>query len=258
MSAVPQSAVPASSLIDRSAHALLLTLAMSVLLAPAAGLSWLAAGLGLVLAAWPLVLAEQALAARARKPLLSGMQVLTREADAARGWRVLSWSSLGASLLAMALVALAAGALATQSLQTLLAGHVALPAGADLWPVLTVLVLLSGLLRPLGRAPVLVWLLPALMLLALAFAGHLAGHALPVSSDLALSASLPASAGLLYGALVPAAGLGLHWQLAAAGGARPGLGQRIPVLVLAGLLFAALQMAGLAAALLGFIVCLLA
>jgi len=261
MSAAKPSAAPASSsLVERSAHALTLALAMTVLLAPAAGASWPLAVLGLLLAAWPLALAERALAVRAAaRTLPAGMQVLTREADARRAWRVLSWSSLAAGLLAMSLLALLSGALATQAVQTLADGHAGLLAGAQLWPLFTVLVLLTALLRPLGKAPVLVWLLPVLLLLALAVLPLLTGReALPLRSDLVLTPALPASAALLFGALALGGGVGAHWSLAPVAGARAGARQLAPALLLAVLVLAGLHAAaGLAAVLLGFIVSLL-
>ncbi len=259
MSAAPPVSLSSSPVVERTAHALLLALAMPILLAPAGGLSWLVAGLGLLLAAWPLALAERALSVRARKPLLSGMQVLTREADAGRGWRVLAWSSLAASLLALALMSLLAGAIATQIVQAVLAGHATVPDGRQLWPVLTLLALLTALLRPLGKAPVLVWLLPATLLLILQVMLHARGLAsAPVETDLMLPAVLPDQALLLFGALALGGGLGVHWQLAAQDGQRlslPGLGM---TLVLALAVLAGLFGGGLPALMLAFVITLLA
>lgn len=248
-----------SPVIERTAHALLLTLAMTVLLAPAGGAGWLLAGIGLLLAAWPLLLAERALGLRARKPLLTGMQVLTREADAVRGWRVLAWSSLGASLLGLTLMSLLAGLLATQAVQTLAVGRVELPAGVQLWPVLTVVALLTALLRPLGKAPVLAWALPVALLLGVLLLEAQRGAVTPLQTDILRLAALPPEAMLLVGALALGGGLGVHWQLAAQ--EEPRLSPRallltlvVAVVVLAGLHVAA----GLLATLLSFVVTLLA
>lgn len=248
-----------SPVIERTAHALLLTLAMTVLLAPAGGAGWLLAGIGLLLAAWPLLLAERALGLRARKQLLTGMQVLTREADAVRGWRVLAWSSLGASLLGLTLMSLLAGLLATQAVQTLAVGRVELPAGVQLWPVLTVVALLTALLRPLGKAPVLAWALPVALLLGVLLLEAQRGAVTPLQTDILRLAALPPEAMLLVGALALGGGLGVHWQLAAQ--EEPRLSPRallltlvVAVVVLAGLHVAA----GLLATLLSFVVTLLA
>lgn len=248
-----------SPVIERTAHALLLTLAMTVLLAPAGGTGWLTAGLGLLLAAWPLLLAERALGLRARKPLLTGMQVLTREADAVRGWRVLAWSSLGASLLALTLMSLLAGLLATQAVQTVAVGRIELPAGVQLWPVLTVVALLTALLRPLGKAPVLAWTLPVALLLGVLLLEVQRGAVTPLQTDILRLGALPPEAMLLVGVLALGGGLGVHWQLAAQD--EPRLSARallltlaVALVVLAGLHVAA----GLLATLLSFVVTLLA
>lgn len=229
-----------SPLIERLAHLLLLALAVTVLMAPVAGWSCLAAGLGLLLAAWPLALAEGVLGVRAQKALPEGMQVLTREADAARGWRALSWSSLGASVLAMALLALLAGVLATQALKTLAVDRFALPEGELLWPVLSVALLLLAFLRQLGKAPVLLWLLPVAALLAAIAAAQAGAGDLPVLADIARAQALPAQAGLLFGALALGGGLGVRWQLAPVAGRR----LSVPAVALA-VLLAALVLVGL-------------
>lgn len=259
MSAAPLSRL-SSPVIDRTAHALLLALAMVVLLAPASAANWLIAGLGLLLAAWPLALAERALALRARKPLVSGMQVLTREADAARGWRVLAWSSLGASVLALALVSLLAGLLATQALQTLAAGQAGLPAGVQLWPVLTIVALLTGLLRPLGKAPVLVWLLPVILLLVVLALQLQKGGVTPLQTDILRVGALPPDAALLIGALGLGGGLGVLWQLAPQDGSRlSGRGLALTLVLAAGVLAGLLCGAGgLLATLLACVAALLA
>lgn len=242
------SAAPAR--IERLAHAGVLALAMTILLAPAAGWSWLAALAGLLLAAWPLALAERALAIRAGgRPLIAGMQHLTREADAPRFWRVIAWSSLAASLAALVLMALVAGVLLAQSVQTLAGGPMQQWPGSSLWPVLTVAALLFGSLRASWRVHVLFWLLPALALL-LALGWQIRQQAIgTVLTDLPLASVLPAGAGLLFGALVLGGGMGALWMQApavtagAAAGA-DGARAKLPALLLTTLVVA-LLLAGL-------------
>ncbi len=258
MSAVPFSLT--SPVTERTAHALLLALATIVLLAPAGAGDVLLAGLGLLLAAWPLALAERALGLRARKPLLTGMQGLTREADARRGWRILAWSSLAASVLALALMSLLAGALITQSVQTLTADLAGLPAGAQLWPIMTVLALLTGLLRPLGRAPVLVWLLPVLLLLVV-LALQVQGAAItPLQTDLPRVGALPVEAALLVGALGLGGGLGVLWQQAPVDGHRLSVRGLMLSLLLAAVVLTGLHLGagGLLATLLAAVIAVLA
>ena len=79
---------------QRGGQLLALMLALSVIFVPATGFSWPLGVLGALLAGLPLLLAEQAMAVRARQPGIAGMQVLTREADAARAWRFPAYASL--------------------------------------------------------------------------------------------------------------------------------------------------------------------
>ncbi len=251
---------PASPAIERAAALLALALALTVLLAPADGWSWLPALAGLLFAAWPLALAERALAVRAGRPLLAGFQALTREADAHRAWRVIAWSSLGASLLALVLTALLAGLLATSAVQTLAGSTAGLHAGGVLWPVLTVATLLLSFLRAYGHAPSPVWLLPAALLAGWHVAGQQSGNLPPVLADLPLPVALPAAAGLLFGALLLGTGLGAHWQQSDAGQQRLPLAGR-GVVLLVGLGLVALLLTGrgsLPVLLLGYLATLLA
>ncbi len=68
--------------------------------------AWL---LCLALLALPLLLQELMLGRRSRRSPAEGLAVLTREADAARGWRASGWGMLLAALLGMVAVALLAG-----------------------------------------------------------------------------------------------------------------------------------------------------
>lgn len=205
---------------QRGGQLLALMLALSVIFVPATGFSWPLGLLGAVLVGLPLLLAEQALAVRARQSGIAGMQILTREADAARGWRYPAYAGLLLSLAVSAVLALASGLLLTQVVQTLwpeltraagLAASAA-PAGAALWPVLTLLSLLIALGRSIRTVPMWLWLALTLTLLAL-LALQMARHqTLALVTDLGLIAGLPntgaAAASLLAGALVAGGGLG--------------------------------------------------
>ena len=205
---------------QRGGQLLALMLALSVIFVPATGFSWPLGVLGALLAGLPLLLAEQAMAVRARQPGIAGMQVLTREADAARAWRFPAYASLLLSIAVSAVLALVSGLLLTQVLQTLwqpLAGTFGLaanvvPAGATLWPVLTLLSLLIALGRSIRTVPMWLWLavtLILLVLLGLQMANH---QTIPLVTDLDLLTGLPntgaASGSLLAGALVAGGGIG--------------------------------------------------
>lgn len=205
---------------QRGGQLLALMLALSVLWVPASGFSWPLALLGALLAGLPLLLAEQALAVRAKLPGIAGMQVLTREADAARGWRFPAYAGLVLSLAISALLALTSGLLLTQSVQTLWVpvsealglAVVAAPAGAALWPVLTMLSLLMALGRSFRTAPLWLWLIVTILLMGVLALQMLNHQMLPLSTDLALLTGLPGNgrgdASLLAGALLGGAGLG--------------------------------------------------
>lgn len=68
--------------------------------------AWVA---GLFLLALPLLLLELMLGKRSRRAPLEGLAFLTREADAARGWRFGAWGGAAAIVLALAAIALVAG-----------------------------------------------------------------------------------------------------------------------------------------------------
>ncbi len=194
---------------------LLIPLALSVLLVPTLEANWLYLALGLVLAAWPLALAERALAVRVNQPLISGMQVLTRQSDAPRAWRILAWSSLAASVLLLTLVAVYAGALLTQVLQTqeLLSDL----STSGLWSAATVVVVFLGVFRRFSSAALVWWLLPTLALSALLF-WQMSQHAtIALQTELTLAAVLPGQAMLLAGSLLLGAGVMVRWPVVAAG-----------------------------------------
>lgn len=68
--------------------------------------AWIA---GLFLLGLPLLLLELMLGKRSRRAPLEGLAFLTREADAARGWRFGAWGGGAAIVLALAAIALVAG-----------------------------------------------------------------------------------------------------------------------------------------------------
>ncbi|MES2720620.1 MAG: hypothetical protein V4624_06980 [Pseudomonadota bacterium] len=205
---------------QRGGQLLALMLALSVIFVPATGFSWPLGLLGALLVGLPLLLAEQAMAVRARQPGIAGMQVLTREADAARAWRFPAYVALFLSIAVSAVLALASGLLLTQVVQTLwqpLAGTfgltaTAVPTGAALWPVLTLMSLLIALGRSIRTVPMWLWLVLTLILLAL-LGLQMANHqTIPLVTDLGLLTGLAnadvASGSLLSGALVAGGGMG--------------------------------------------------
>lgn len=198
-------------LASRASVLVLLPLALSLLWWPAGQTAWLALLAGLVLVAWPLALAEKALAVRAEAPLITGMQALTRQSDAPRAWRVMAWSSLSASVLLLVLLALVGG----RQLAALLwqAGWLTDLGEAGLWSAATVLLLFAGALRRFSRVPLLLW---ALLLLPMAAASLWPWLAQPAAADAGLSAAvgLPAQATLLAGGLLLGAGAMVRWPLA--------------------------------------------
>lgn len=199
--------------VERGVPVLALIWVLMALFTPGTQAALLPVLAGMLLAAWPLSLAERALGARVQKPLLTGMQVLTREADAARAWRVLSWSSLGASLLATALVALLGGWLLTRVWLAL--GE--LPAGISeeaAWSALSVLVLGAGVLRHLARVPVVFWLLPVAALLVTALLPWPQWQLRPVFTAVLPGVALTPDAALWFGAVLGGGGLGVYWQRA--------------------------------------------
>ncbi|MES3041449.1 MAG: hypothetical protein V4730_09895 [Pseudomonadota bacterium] len=205
---------------QRGGQLLALMLALSVIFIPATGFSWPLGLLGAVFVGLPLLLAEQAMAVRAKQPGIAGMQALTREADAARGWRFPAYVGLALSLVVSAALALTSGLLLTQVLQTLWQPLVsavgltanAVPAGAALWSVLTLLSLLIALGRSFRTVPMWLWLTVTLILLVLLVLQMLNHQTIPLVTDLSLMSGLPntgtASASLLAGALVAGGGMG--------------------------------------------------
>ncbi|MEK6788699.1 MAG: hypothetical protein AABY68_07090 [Pseudomonadota bacterium] len=205
---------------QRGGQLLALMLALSVIFVPTEGFSWPLGLLGALLVGLPLLLAEQAMAARSKQPGIAGMQALTREADAARGWRFPAYAGLALSLAVSAILALVSGLLLTQVVQTLwqpltstlgLAASAA-PAGTALWPVLTLLSLLIALGRSFRTVPMWLWLIVTLVLLALLALQMVNHQTIPLVTDLGLLAGLPnagaANASLLAGALVMGGGMG--------------------------------------------------
>lgn len=199
---------------------LALTLALSVMFVPASGFSWPLALLGGLLAGFPLLLVEQAMAVRARQPGIAGMQVLTRESDAPRFWRFPAYASLLLSVAISAALALASGLLLTQVVQTLwlpISSVVGLsasaaPSGSTLWPVLALVSLLIALGRSYRTVPMWLWLVLALLLLALTGLQVARHETIALVTDLGILTGLPGTgttdASLLAGALVMGGGLG--------------------------------------------------
>lgn len=203
-------------IIDRMANRIVLALTAILLFAPAEGFSWPGFVLGMVLVAIPASMAERVLATTAGRPLLSGMQVLTRESDAARAWRVIGWSSLAASWLAVVLVAVLAGQSAGLVVATLAdqrEGVWTLPVQA---PLLTLLLLWVAGLRSQYHVPVLLWLVPLTLLLFALMVQMAAGIELPLLDERLALPALPASQAMLWGLLGLFGGVGAIWAQAPA------------------------------------------
>ena len=205
---------------QRSGQLVALMLALSLLFMPMQQASWGLVLLGFVLAGLPLLLAEQALAVRAKQATIAGMQLLTRESDAPRYWRVLAYNNLLLSVGLSAVLAVASGLLATQAIQTLWQpvtaalgmAQTAAPAGATLWPVMTLLSVVVALGRSFRTVPMVLWLIVFAALLALLLAQMLHHQTLPLTTDLPLLMGLTqvggAQTSLLAGALMGATGVG--------------------------------------------------
>ena len=69
---------------QRAGQLLALMLGLSVIFVPVSGFSWAMGVVGALFVGLPLLLAEQAMAVRAKQAGIAGMQRLTRESDAAR------------------------------------------------------------------------------------------------------------------------------------------------------------------------------
>lgn len=203
-------------IIDRMANRIVLALTAILLFAPADGVSWAAFALGMVLIAIPASMAERVLATTAGQPLLSGMQMLTRESDAARGWRVIGWSSLLASWLAAVLVAVLAGQLAGQVVATLADQREGIWTLSLQAPLFTLLLLAMAGLRSQYHVPVLLWLVPLTLLLFALMVQRAAGVELPLLDKPLSAPVLPASQAMLWGALGLFGGVGAIWAQAPA------------------------------------------
>ncbi|MEO6699663.1 MAG: hypothetical protein ABIR53_07930 [Paraperlucidibaca sp.] len=211
--------------------------------------------LSAIFAAWPLALAERALAVRSKRSVVDGMQHLTRESDAARGWRFMAYSGLLAGLLAMVLTATWAGVLSTVALQSLFHNQSGWLSSAMLVPAVTTFIVFLGLLRYAGRANPTHWLLP--MLLLAGVSGYSLSHEqiLPMDSSLALPGGAGWSAALLIGGLLGGAGLMIRWPWQQQSTAQPLLQGASVVFAVAMLM--ALLVPGLASVLLAAVACLL-
>lgn len=211
--------------------------------------------LSAIFAAWPLALAERALAVRSERTLIDGMQHLTRESDANRAWRVLAYSALMAGLLATVLTATWAGVLSTIALQTLLQSQSGWLASALLVPALTTVAVFLGLLRFIGHANLMVWLLP--MLLLAGISGYTVTHdqSWAVASGLTLPGGAGWSAAWLLGGLLGGAGLMIRWPWQQHTTRQPML--QMASAVFASAMLIAILVPGMAAVLLAAVACLL-
>lgn len=176
--------------------------------------AWL---LCLALLALPLLLQELMLGRRARRSPAEGLAVLTREADAARGWRASGWGMLLAALLGMVAVALLAGGsvnflareleLVDGTVQVTQGAGWVLPLGAAV-----IILLASGLaLLPASKRllAILLFLLPVLFLLMVSSLSGLSMAALLYPVKALSLADWQAAARLAL--LGTGAGLGVIW-----------------------------------------------
>lgn len=211
--------------------------------------------LAVLTAAWPLALAERALAVRSQRSLIDGLQHLTRESDAARGWRFIAYSALLASLLAMVLTATWASVFAAMAVQSLLHDESGWLSSSLLVPAITTFMVLLGLLRYAGRANLTHWLLPMLLLAGLSAYGLNHPALLPIASSLALPGGAGWSAALLIGGLLGGAGLMLRWPSQQQ--AQPQFTLQVASVIFAAAMLVAVLLPGLAAILLAAIAGLL-
>ncbi len=211
--------------------------------------------LSAVLAAWPLALAERALAVRSKRSVIDGMQHLTRESDAARGWRFIAYSGLLAGLLAMVLTATWAGVFATVAVQSLMHDQSGWLSSAMLVPALTTFAVFLGLLRYVGRANLTHWLLPMLLLAGVSAYSLSNEQVWPLDSSLALPGGVGWPAALLIGALLGGAGLMVRWPWQQCVTPQPLLQGASVVFAMA--MLVSLMLPGLAAVLLAAVACLL-
>lgn len=139
----------------------------------------------LLVLALPLRLLELMLGRRSRRSPIDGMAVLTREADARRGWRAAVWASGLADILAIAGLALLAGwgasflghRLLSEAVQTATAAGLVWPAGTGTaFIVAAGLALLSPARREVANVVALMLVVICLGGAALAGAGSLAAY----------------------------------------------------------------------------------
>ena len=139
----------------------------------------------LLVLALPLRLLELMLGRRSRRSPIDGMAVLTREADARRGWRAAVWASGLADILAIAGLALLAGwgasflghRLLSEAVQTATAAGLVWPAGTGTaFIVAAGLALLSPARREVANVVALMLVVICLGVAALAGAGSLAAY----------------------------------------------------------------------------------
>lgn len=139
----------------------------------------------LLVLALPLRLLELMLGRRSRRSPLEGMAVLTREADARRGWRAAAWASGLADILAIAGLALLAGwgasflghRLLSDAVQTATAAGLVWPAGTGTaFIVAAGLALLAPARREQANVAALALVVICLGVAALYGAGSLAAY----------------------------------------------------------------------------------
>lgn len=166
--------------------------------------------------ALPLRLLELMLGRRSRRSPIDGMAVLTREADAGRGWRVAAWASGFADILALAGLALLAGWGATFLGHRLLSDtvHTATAAGL-VWPAGTgtAFILAAGLaLLSHPRREIANVLALLLLVLCLGVAALMGASSLSVYFDTTTSLGVDGWRDAMRAALLAGGGgLGVVW-----------------------------------------------
>lgn len=218
MSTSPGLAPPAAAnerlIAHRMANRVVMALGALVLFAPAdANIGWPFVVAALLIAV-PASMAERMLATRSARPMISGLQQLTREADASTRWRLLAWSGLAASFALAVIMALLAAMHLMQIIQMLAESHSGLLDHAVLLPLLSVLLLWLGGLRSLYRIPVLFWLIPLVLTLAALLLQLSAGVQMPMVSDLFQIPGLPSGLAGVWGVLALCGGAGVIWSQA--------------------------------------------
>lgn len=171
----------------------------------------------LFLLSLPVVLTQWMLGRRAGRAPIEGMAVLTREADAKRGWRASAWGMMAAALLAMALVALVTAGSANTLVQGLeLVDGTVQAAAIPGWILPTVAGLLLLLAAGLALLPArfsqsvpAVGLLMVLVLLALPAIANMNMFALTYPANALSYADWRMAAQMAL--LATGAGLGVFW-----------------------------------------------